>query len=403
MSDNLSERQRRVAESYARTKSKAATARELGLSRTMVYNDLGGRDAERDSRDLVQDEIQKAEERAKRQEHIEAVRELAFREFLNRTILEAADGMTIPRPPARPVHKSNRKIKERGLILHLSDWHYAEIVDPERVSGLNSYNQAITHQRVHRVIQAFIDSVDSWEASGRFRFPELVVAANGDMMTGVIHGLQHHTDSRNIITATLQCGALFAQCLLDLAARFPKVRVYGTVGNHGRRDPRTKAPDPKDPSDSFDYLVYGIAREILRPAAHVEFHLPNSITAIYEVSGRRIYQGHGDSIRQNLGTIGYGLTAAVSRLGTTFARVGQPLDLVLFGHWHKKLFAEINGVNTCVNRSLKGTDEHGLNRYGEINVAGQECYVLDPVLGLIEEHSIFADGPGYPGTYPVAE
>jgi hypothetical protein len=60
-------------------------------------------------------------------------------------------------------------------------------------------------------------------------------------------------------------------------------------------------------------------------------------------------------------------------------------------------------VNTCVNRSLKGTDEYGLNRFGEINVAGQECYVIDPVLGLIEEHSIFADGPGYPGTYVVAE
>jgi hypothetical protein len=270
------------------------------------------------------------------------------------------------------------------------------------VEGLNSYDAAESRRRAYRITRAFLAAADDWEASGRVRFGELVVAVNGDLVTGVIHGLDRYTDAANAVQATIQCGVLLAQVLRDLAGRFPRVRAYGTVGNHGRRDPRTKRPDPKNPTDSLDWAAYAVARELLRDVKNLQFNIPDSLVAVYEVMGRRVYQGHGDAIRQQLGTIGYGLTATVSRLGTTMARIGKPIDMVLFGHWHKKLYAEINGVHTYVNRSLIGTTELGFTQYGEIAIPGQEVYVVDPQLGPLEEHSIYATGDTYTGEYPPA-
>lgn len=68
---------------------------------------------------------------------------------------------------------------------------------------------------------------------GGWHLPRLVVAVNGDMISGTIHEVERHSDSPNVIAAAYGCGMLLAQLLRDLAAEFPDVTVVGTSGNHG--------------------------------------------------------------------------------------------------------------------------------------------------------------------------
>jgi len=350
--------------------------------------------------DPVAAELDKSRRRLHEEELKDAVRELAFREWFERKLEANTRHLTLP--PVRTVtpRRPSTTAKQVGVILHLSDWHYAEKVDSARVMGLNSYDAAETHRRAYRVVKSFLARIDDLEASGRFTYPELVVAANGDFATGTIHDLHKHTDAATPMHAMIECGGLFAQVLRDLAGRFRKVRVHCTVGNHGRRNDRLKGPDPKAPNDSYDWGIYTFAKHMLRDQRNVEFNIADGLFSLYDVAGYRVYQGHGDALRKQLGTIGYSMVHSVNCMSTTHARAGMPLDIVLFGHWHRRLVAEINGTTTFVNRSLIGTTEHGLARFGEVAVPGQEVYFIDPKYGPIEEHTFLATGDDYEGSYP---
>lgn len=357
------------------------------------------------------DPIKEAEERETKRRELARERELlkdvggekSFRAFLEQMFQEVMSDRALPPPPKPPqvkVRKSGTGPKQRYAILHLSDWHWGEIVESESVLGFNAYNAEITNRRAYRVIRAFIDLIDNYEASGRFVVPEVVVALNGDFVTGTIHGLERKTDARNIVEATEQCGYLLGNVFYDLCARFQKVRAYGTVGNHGRL-PDDKRTPTKDPTRSWDYMVYTLAKLYMRAATNLEFHRAHSYAAFYQVGNHNVFQGHGDQIKQQLSTIGYGLKRTVGTLGTTFARVGKPLALALFGHWHATMIGTINGVGVRVNPSLIGTSEYGLHQYGEINIPCQDVYFLDddhPPLG--SEH-LYAEGPGYDGMYEL--
>lgn len=395
--------QARIRAAVARLGSVAAAARELGYNRATAHK-YG---ASARPKAAPKDPLRDAEERrartrelAREREQLEAVAgEKSFRAFLAGLIRDAAgEPFDPPVPPKKPA-PAGRKKHLRFPLLHLSDWHFEEVVKPAAVMNLNEYDATVACRRVYRVVQAFRDWCRTQQAGG-VSMPELVVALNGDFLTGTLHGLERHSSAPNVVRATLACGRLIALALRDLAGAFKSVRVVGTVGNHGRLPDDKKVPT-KDPTRSFDYMAYAVARELLREARHVTWDLPDSYGAVYPVGGHTVYQGHGNFLKQSLGIIGYGARRFVSNLAANLGAAGQQLKYAVFGHFHQASSAEFAGVTAFIGPSLIGTQEHGFLSGGNINRPAQHCFVFDRDLGHTSTEIIYADGKGYEGTYDV--
>jgi len=387
----------KIQKTYAKTKSTRETARILRCSENTVNK----------YRDGATDPVKAAEERAELARELSRERELlrdvagekSFRSFLSDLIAKNV--------PPLPVQKPSKPLKVAGNctlrypLLSLNDWHFEEVVKSESVLGLNEYSIPIACRRVSRVIRACVDWKRDIEAGGRFRIPELTVALNGDFLTGTLHGLEKHSSAPNVVRATLACGQLIALALRDLAAEFQVVRVIGTVGNHGRLPDQKKVPT-KDPTRSFDYLAYGVARAILGNYSGIEWTLPEAYGVLYDVAGHQVYQAHGNFIPQSLGIVGYGVRRFTSALAANLSAAGKPLRYALFGHWHQSNSSEFAGVTTFISPSLIGTQEYGFLSGGQVNRAAQLLLVFDKDLGHTGTEVLYGDGPGDCGSYALA-
>lgn len=348
--------------------------------------------------DPVAEEAIRTTTRAQQAEYIEALREHSFRRFLT-TLVEAHVRPALPAPP--PVRaRIDAKASVRYPFLHLSDWHFEEIVNPAGVLGLNHYDIPTACKRVHRVVHAACAWKRDIEAAGRFKIPELVVGLNGDFLTGTLHGLEKHSDAPNVVRAALACGDLVALALRDLAAVFPKVRVYGVVGNHGRLPDAKKVPT-KDPTRSWDYLAYQTAKRILCAQTNVQWTLPDSYGVTFEVGGHLAYMAHGNFIPNNLGVVGYGVRRFTSSLASNLQAAGQPLRYAFFGHWHASQASEFSGIQAFVGPSLIGTQEYGFLSGGAVNRPAQDLHVFDRELGHVTRECLFGEGSGFGGTYEL--
>lgn len=69
--------------------------------------------------------------------------------------------------------------------LMLSDWHWGEVVRPEMVDGVNEYNLEIASQRFKSCIERTIDLCSNHMVKPKY--PGIVVALGGDMISGDIH------------------------------------------------------------------------------------------------------------------------------------------------------------------------------------------------------------------------
>jgi hypothetical protein len=387
--DDLSERKRRVAESYARTGNKAATARELGMTRSMVFNDLDGRghrDEDVES-DPIRREREKSEERSRRQEHVDAVKELAFRQHLSDVIQSVA--CTIDPPPRyRPPALSKGAVVE-SLLLSLSDWHADEIVRAENVFGLNEYNREVVDRRVRLIVDKTLEIKNRME-SGGYRFPTLVIAANGDMVSGTIHEVERHTDGPNIMATSLRCGSVLAEAIRDLSASFERVYVFGTSGNHGRLADARKV-QLKEPTRSWDYLIYEYAKALLRECQNVQFEIPDAWAAMYELEGKLFYQGHGHFVKSWNSIPFYGINRMTSRLGSVLAKHFRPVDYWLFGHFHIHGSIENAGGEYLINPPLIGPQEFGIHSFGDAVPPGQSLFGVHPKHGITHRWRLAAE------------
>lgn len=347
--------------------------------------------------DPVEAQRLKTDNDRRRQEHINAVKELAFRDYLAGLV-----GKNVPPMPAPPPRSKAKPTKghQRFPMLSLTDWHFEERVSAAGVLGLNSYDIETACRRVWRVVHSCRDWKRDAEAGGRFQIPELTVALMGDFLTGTLHGLEKHSDAPNVVRAALACGDLIALALADLSRDFEKVTVVGVCGNHGRLPDQKKVPT-KDPTRSWDYLAYEVARRRLAHNPAVSWHLPEAYGVLFEVGNHLCYAAHGNFIPNNLGVVGYGIRRFTSSLASNLQAAGRPLKYAFFGHWHAANSSEFAGIEATICPSLIGTQEYGFLSGGSVNRSAQELFIFDKELGLVTRERLYGDGPGYDGTYEL--
>ena len=271
-------------------------AQYMMLQRTATAVAAGGAPVPVDPVEAEQERQRRAREM---QAEREALREVAGEKSLRATLTELFRSVapSFPPPPRyQPPKRTSASATSETLLLHLSDWHYGERVDADSTRNLNAYNVEIATERVRSVVHGAISIADRMRAGGGWRFPRLVVALNGDIVTGTIHELERHSDPQNIIWSTYSAGLLVAHAIRTLAGSFEQVDVYCTSGNHGRL-PDARRMQSKDPTRNWDTAVGLFAKTALRDCPNVTFEIPNSYAVSYEVEGTTVLQSHGHDIK----------------------------------------------------------------------------------------------------------
>jgi hypothetical protein len=366
-------------------------AQYMMLQRTATAVAAGGAPVPVDPVEAEQGRQRRAREM---QAEREALREVAGEKSLRATLTELFRSVapSFPPPPRyQPPKRTSASATSETLLLHLSDWHYGERVDAESTRNLNAYNVEIATERVRSVVHGAISIADRMRAGGGWRFPRLVVALNGDIVTGTIHELERHSDPQNIIWSTYSAGLLVAHAIRTLAGSFEQVDVYCTSGNHGRL-PDARRMQSKDPTRNWDTAVGLFAKTALRDCPNVTFEIPNSYAVSYEVEGTTVLQSHGHDIKSWSGIPWYGISRFLGNYNGMEAARGGRIGAYLFGHFHSQTNITYAGGEAFVNGSLIGGTEWTVGTLGKADRPCQMMLAFHPEHGVTHRWPIYAEG-----------
>jgi hypothetical protein len=366
----------------------------------MVWQDIGDAPAEQVAEPIElppppPDPIEVERERQERIRNLraerEALKDIASERSLRATLEKLFTDLvpSLEAPPAFvPRVVKGAKPTRESLLLHLSDWHYGETVDASGTRALNEYNTSIAQRRIKTVFDGALGIAEKMRAGGGWEFPRMVVAVNGDMVTGTIHELERHGDHMNVIWSVYYCAMELAEQLRRLAAEFPEVDVFVTSGNHGRL-PDARKMQSKDPTRNWDTLVGLIARTALENVPNVTVTIPNSYAVTYEVEGNVVLQSHGHDVKSWGGIPWYGINRIVTNYNALEASRGGRISAYLFGHFHSATNLTYPGGEAFVNGSLIGGTEWTVNALGK---ADRPCQMM---LGFHPDHGVTHRWPIY--------
>ena len=260
--------------------------------------------------------------------------------------------------PYKPVKKKTRE--PRHVVAMLNDTHIGLKVDKKEVDNLNEFNFKIASRR----IAFFVDQVCNYKKEKRSEVEALHFILNGDLIAGIIHGLQG--DDLNMLTHQIN-GAIhiFTNVVSHLASNFKKVKVYFSTGNHGDSPHRREGGRVSSQIyDSLEGQIFYAVSVAHRNTKNVEFVAGHTLYQdIYLPAGRAAFT-HGHLLfSKQLGNPGSTvntkqLGVAVSDFNLSQQRMGkEPIQLWLLGHTHCHFHITTKtGVQIYNAPSLSGID-----------------------------------------------
>jgi hypothetical protein len=297
-----------------------------------------------------------------------------------------------PEPPKWlvPAHKT---AGSRGVPCTIwSDWHYGEVVRPEEVGGVNTFNAEVAAQRITRLVDTTIDLSFNHMGVAEKNYPGIVVMLGGDMLSGDIHEELFATNDRTTQQCINDLTDLLASALERMADAFGRVFVPCVVGNHGRasRKPRMKGRV----YTSHEWNIYCSLERYFRKDKRIQFLIPGETDAYFKVYNHRFLLTHGDSLGVKggdgiIGAIGP-ITRGSLKVARSEAQIGRDFDTIVMGHWHQMLWLP-GGI---VNGALKGYDEYArLAMRAPYSVPSQALWFVHPEHGITARWEVLLDEP----------
>ena len=297
-----------------------------------------------------------------------------------------------PEPPKWlvPAHKT---AGSRGVPCTIwSDWHYGEVVRPEEVGGVNTFNAEVAAQRITRLVDTTIDLSFNHMGVAEKNYPGIVVMLGGDMLSGDIHEELFATNDRTTQQCINDLTDLLASALERMADAFGRVFVPCVVGNHGRasRKPRMKGRV----YTSHEWNIYCSLERYFRKDKRIQFLIPGETDAYFKVYNHRFLLTHGDSLGVKggdgiIGAIGP-ITRGSLKVARSEAQIGRDFDTIVMGHWHQMLWLP-GGI---VNGALKGYDEYArLAMRAPYSVPSQALWFVHPEHGITARWEVLLNEP----------
>lgn len=359
--------------------SMAAAARELKIAESTISRKLGDwrpthenvPAEERSLRNRLEDRIRSLEAELRKRDQQELTAEKIGNYYFNLKNRVVEEPAWLIKPG-----------KIEGIagvpVVHWSDWHYGEVVDPAQVEFANAFNMKVFELRYKTLVERTIDLCFNHMTGAKY--PGIVVNLGGDMLSGNIHEELALTNELETMPAVFKLSGELAWGLRQLADKFGRVFVTAVPGNHGRN---TKRPQAKNACyTSFDWMIYKILEERFDEDDRFQFKIPNGFDSYYKVYGHRILLTHGDRIGSRggdgfIGAIGP-IVRGANKLRLSYAQRGREVDTVIMGHWHNELL--LPGLR--VNNTLKGYDEWAMSMRFNPSPPSQDLFFIHPKRGV---------------------
>jgi len=299
-------------------------------------------------------------------------------------------------PAAEPRHYTSKdRVVDETLVIHLSDEHADEVVEPHKVGNLETFNFPIALCRAEN----YVDSIIDWtqHTLTNHRFKRAVILSNGDHTSGQIHNGEGRSYHGNMFKNALAIGQMQALMVRDLAPFFEKVDVVCLSGNHGRR---TEKKNYDGARDNWDYMISEIASMHARDIKNVKFHIPDCWSLILDIEGYGFCVAHGDDIKSWNGIPYYGIERKTRRLVSLHNSIGKRVHYFVFGHFHAMTMAADLKGETIINGAFPATDPYSYESFSGYREPMQLIHGVHPKYGItwrfpvkIKDESREARGP----------
>lgn len=281
-----------------------------------------------------------------------------------------------PTPP-KWLSPANAKSAHHAIpVSILSDCHFDEVVNPNEIGGVNSYNREIATMRLEKYFQTHIKLCRDY-LSG-VTYDGTVLMLGGDMFSGDIHEELVQTNEDTILGSMLYWSEMLAAGIDMFADEYGKVHVPVVVGNHGRR---TRKPRMKlRAKDNFDWFLGQLLARQFKDDKRVTFDIPESADCLVKVYDVDHMLTHGDQFR---GGSGWGGIFSPIQRGDQKKRqrqeaIDQSYDVMVMGHFHQLIW----GGGFIVNGSNKGYDEYAFISNFGYEVPRQALWLVTPENGM---------------------
>lgn len=283
--------------------------------------------------------------------------ELFFRNELIASLKE-----TIKNQPItfhKPTKQKKKKTKKsRTIVAKISDTHFGANISEEEMNGVNAFNWIIASRR----LATFCEQIANYKIQYREN-TDLVIQLNGDIIAGQIHNQEWFVDLlTDQFAGTLH---ILGQAISYLATHFDNIKVVCTPGNHGRNVGKAdKGRATTHKWDSYENMIYIALREMMHRewSSGIEFIIPESPFALYQIQGHWCLQTHGDTVI-NVGNPGKNISmSSISEQVNKFnasdmLKPGNKVDILCVGHVHVPTAQLLdNGCMAMINGCLSGTD-----------------------------------------------
>jgi hypothetical protein len=268
-----------------------------------------------------------------------------------------------------------------------SDWHWGEIVDGAQIGGVNEYSLEIAQRRARVMIERACHLCFTHIAEPKY--PGIVFALGGDMVSGDIHDELTATNEREIMPTVVDLFGTLVWCIDTLKARFGKVFVPCVTGNHGRDTKKIRAKGRN--FTSFDWILYVFLSKHFEQDAAVSFQIPDGSDALYRVYNHRYLLTHGDQFRGGDGLIGPlgPITRGDHKKRSRNSQIELDYQTMLMGHFHQLMQLP----RLIVNGSLKGYDEYAYQGNYIFERPQQALWLTHPGRGITFSFPVQVEDP----------
>lgn len=311
--------------------------------------------------------------------------QVANKESFRQKLVATVEKGLQPLPKITPKKfKPSSTEQERQLVLMINDCHYGLLVHSDEVNGVNSYGWTEACRRTAMMLKETLN----YKVHNRNQVSKVHLVLNGDLIQGVIHGLQMDQMEKSIhqINGAIH---ILTHLIAGLATEFKEVQIHGVSGNHEdkphKRDHGKRVQSEK--YDSYANIIFYAISTAFRNSSHVHFNFTKGLHLNIDLPAGRALVSHGDTLfSRALGNAGSSIN--VRNLANEIrawnagelAKGRPPVKLLLFGHVHSFAhFITNDGVEVYIAPSLSGADSYSHGAFtGNTNLTGQVVFESTP-------------------------
>lgn len=258
-----------------------------------------------------------------------------------------------------PAMKPHKALKHTAtMVVLLSDIHCEEVVRPETVNGLNTFDLDVCEARLGELQQRFHAMLEHERQLARV--DRVVVWLGGDLISGMIHPELAEENSLHPLAAIRWIGERLRGFIDAVADNAREVVVATNCGNHGRTTEKLRT---NEADTSYEHHLY-LTMRAAEKRKNVRWQVGEGHLNYVDLDGFRIRFCHGHAVRYQggIGGIHVPLNKAIAAWD-----VSDRADLTCIGHWHQFSWSRIGRYVT--NGSVVGHSAYAVR----IKVPGAEA------------------------------